>query len=200
MKRLNVTAILLCLTAPLMLAGCGLGTVSASIGGTITGLSSGTTVGLLNNGTDSITVSANGNFSFDTQLQAGAAYNVTVKTQPSGETCTVTAGAGTVDQNTDAVTGITVTCVATTTSNEIFGTVSGLATGKSVTLLATASPTETTTVSGNGAFVFPTAVVVGSTYVVTVANDPVGQSCSVTNGSGTVPAAGTQTDVLITCI
>jgi len=80
-------------------SACGLATIDTTIGGTVSGLTSGTTVNLLNNGTDQITVSANGNFSFDATLAAGANYSVTVATQPSGEICTVTGGTGTVTEN-----------------------------------------------------------------------------------------------------
>ena len=39
---------------------------------------------------------ANGSFTFATALAAGAAYSVTVKTNPSGQSCTVSSGSGTV--------------------------------------------------------------------------------------------------------
>ena len=54
------------------------------------------TVVLQDNGGDELSVSANGAFTFATKLPAGAAYNVTVKTSPSGQTCTVANGSGTV--------------------------------------------------------------------------------------------------------
>jgi len=79
-----------------------------SIGGTAAGLS-GSSVVLQNNGGDNLTVAAAGTFKFAIPLAAGATYNVTVLTQPSNRTCTVTNGTGTVG-GTD-VTNIIVTCV-----------------------------------------------------------------------------------------
>ena len=63
-------------------------------GGTVSGLSG--TVVLQDNGGDDLSVSANGSFTFATALAAGAAYAVTVKTSPSGQSCTVSGGSGTV--------------------------------------------------------------------------------------------------------
>ena len=77
-----------------------------SIGGTVTGLSG--TVVLQNNGGDDLSVSSSGPFTFNTPLAGGATYNVTVKTNPSGQTCTVSGGSGTVASAN--VTNIAVAC------------------------------------------------------------------------------------------
>jgi hypothetical protein len=55
-------------------------------------------------------VSANGGFTFATQFPSGSRYVVTVLTNPSGRTCSVTNGSGTVA--TSNVTNIAVTCTA----------------------------------------------------------------------------------------
>ena len=62
---------------------------------TIAGLPANTSV-TLNDGTDETTFSSNGAFNFPTQLPTGAGYNVTVTAQPTGHTCTVSQGAGSV--------------------------------------------------------------------------------------------------------
>ncbi len=53
---------------------------------------------LQNNAGDDLSVAANGTYAFTTLVASGAAYAVTVKTQPTGpmQTCTVTGGTGTV--------------------------------------------------------------------------------------------------------
>ena len=53
----------------------------------------------------------------------------------------------------------------------------------------------------NGSFTFPTALVDGSNFAVTVASDPTGpsQTCTVSNGAGTV-ASSNVTNVEVTCI
>ena len=77
-----------------------------SVGGTVFGLSG--SVVLQDNGGDNLSVAANGSFTFATQLAAGAAYNVTVQSNPSGQTCTVSNGSGTVGSAN--VTNVAVSC------------------------------------------------------------------------------------------
>ena len=98
-------------------------TPTYSVGGTVSGLSG--TVVLQDNGGDNLSVTANGSFTFPTQLASGAAYAVTVKTQPSGQTCTVSGGSGTVASAN--VTSVAVTCTTTPPATySVGGTVSGL--------------------------------------------------------------------------
>ncbi|MFP3741160.1 YncE family protein, partial [Burkholderia sp. SIMBA_019] len=58
---------------------------------------------------------------------------------------------------------------------------------------------DTALVSASGAFSFPTALVAGVPYAVTVTGQPAGQTCTVQNGSGTIAAANV-TNVAITCV
>jgi len=81
---------------------------SFSVSGTVSGLSG--TVVLQDNGNDNLSVSANGSFTFATLLTNGAAYNVSVLTNPAGQACSVSGGSGTVTAAN--VTGVSVTCVA----------------------------------------------------------------------------------------
>ena len=84
-----------------------------SIGGIVSGISG--TIVLENNGGDDLTLSANGAFTFATKLPSGAAYSVTVKTSPSGQSCTVSNGSGTVG-STD-VSSVVVACSAAGTAS-----------------------------------------------------------------------------------
>jgi hypothetical protein len=61
-----------------------------TIGGSIMGLQG--AVVLQNNGGDNLSVGANGSFVFGAPLSFGASYQVTVLTQPEGQTCSVTGG------------------------------------------------------------------------------------------------------------
>jgi hypothetical protein len=81
-------------------------TPTYSVGGTVSGLTG--TVVLQDNGGDNLSVPANGSFAFATKLASGAAYAATVLTQPSGQTCAVSGGTGTVGSAN--VTNIAVTC------------------------------------------------------------------------------------------
>jgi hypothetical protein len=164
-----------------------------TIGGTVSGLNTGASVTLLDNGTDSLKVTANGKFTFAKPVASGSAYKVTVSVQPTGETCTVTAGSGTVVAAN--VTNVVVACKATATFT-IGGTVSGLNTGASVTLLDNGG--DALTVTANGAFKFKTALATGVKYAVTVGTQPTGETCTVTNGSGTVGTANV-TNVVVAC-
>ena len=81
-------------------------TTTFSVGGTISGLTG--TVVLRNNGGDDLSRSANGVFTFVTELSNSASYAVTVFTQPSGQTCVVSNGSGTVSSAN--VTNVGVVC------------------------------------------------------------------------------------------
>lgn len=96
------------LTAALALAACGGGgSDSFSIGGEVAGLASGQSVVLSNNGSESLAASSNGAFAFKNKIESGKTYEVTVATQPSGQSCTVTNGSGTAN---GAVSNIRVQC------------------------------------------------------------------------------------------
>lgn len=78
-----------------------------ALGGSITGLDVGGLV--LNNGADRVTVAA-GAASFSlAKVADGAPYGVTVLTQPTGRTCSVQNGVGTM--GAAAVSNVQVTCV-----------------------------------------------------------------------------------------
>jgi hypothetical protein len=197
MKPSRAMTFLFCVISTFLLAGCW-GTFAAKIGGTVTGLSGGTTVTLQNNGTDPINVTANGGFTFVATIAGGAAYNVTVATQPLGETCTVTNGAGTVNANSGNVSNVTVDCVANiSVGGKVGGTISGLASGTTVTLQD--NGTDLFIGSNNGFFVFPAALANGAPYNVTVLTQPSGKTCSVSNEVGTMANGSNVTNILVTC-
>ena len=196
MKPSRAATFLLCAMSTLLLAGCW-GTFEARIGGTVTGLSGGTSVTLENNGTDPITITANGTFTFDARIPGGSNYNVTVSTQPLGETCTVTGDfSGTVRDNN--VSDVSVTCIASiSVGGSIGGTISGLKSGATVTLQDNGADTFVGSI--NGSFVFPTALSNGATYNVTILTQPSGQICSVTNGLGTMGSGSSVMSIVVTC-
>ncbi len=167
-----------------------------TVGGTVSGLASGNSVVLRNNGGDDKTVSANGSYTFGTALSDGSSYDVTVYTQPTtpNQTCVVSNGSGTISGGN--VTNVNVSC--TTDTYTVGGTVSGLASGNSVVLQNDGGDDET--VSGNGSYTFDTALSDGSSYSVTVYQQPTSpdQTCTVSNGSGTL-SGGNVTNVNVSC-
>ncbi|MBP9888322.1 MAG: Ig-like domain-containing protein [Leptospiraceae bacterium] len=116
-----------------------------TIGGTVSGLVGSVT--LQNNSTDTLTLTTNGNFTFSNALNSGSSYSVSILTQPSGQTCSVSNGSGSLTAN---VTNVTVSCI-----NNV------------ATTLPTASyPWGTFTDMGNGTvrFVGVAGVFGGQTY------------------------------------
>ena len=92
-----------------------------TVGGSVSGLT-GAGLVLRNNGGDNINISASGNFTFATPVTNGDTYNVSVLTQPTGQTCAVSMGAGTVSGAN--VTNVAVVCTVNTYS--LGGTAAGL--------------------------------------------------------------------------
>jgi 6-phosphogluconolactonase (cycloisomerase 2 family) len=166
-----------------------------SIGGSITGLS-GSGLVLQDNGGSDLTASSNGMFSFSTQVASGAAYSVSIKSQPASpsQTCSVGNGAGTTASAN--VTSISVTCVTNTYS--VGGTVSGLL-GSGLTLQDNGG--NDLGVATSGTFSFSAPVADSMAYSVSVKSQPVSpsQTCSVSNGAGTIATAAV-TSVGISCV
>ncbi len=83
-------------------------TESHRVSGTITGLKG--SLVLQNNGGDTLTVSASGSFIFPIPVASGAAYSVTVLSQPANtsQTCVVKNGSGTIG-SADA-SNVAITC------------------------------------------------------------------------------------------
>lgn len=167
-----------------------------SVGGTLQGIESSRGVQLRNNGTDWVTVNANGPFHFPGTLTTGAGYHVTLDAGPSGQDCTITGGSGTI--GTSNVTSVLVSCAPA--SYHVGGTVSGLL-GAGLTLRHTHSGgSEELVITADGTFTFPTELPVDGDYAVTVVQQPVDptQSCIVNNGSGQVGTADV-TSVEVVC-
>ncbi|MBU0829361.1 MAG: FG-GAP repeat protein [Gammaproteobacteria bacterium] len=157
--------------------------VQHPVGGTVAGLNG--TLVLANSTGGELTITASGSYS--TQISQGAAYNITVRTQPTEQTCGVENGSGVV---TGPVTNILVTC--TTNTYAVGGTVSGLV--GAVTLQLNGGTDAT--VIANGVFRFGEPVAHGGTYAVTVQTQPVDQICVVEAGTGVAVAPVTQVHVL----
>jgi Galactose oxidase, central domain/Kelch motif len=184
----NVTVTVSCTTNP----------VTATIGGMVSGLVANTSVILQDNGGDSLTITANGAFTFKTAVTGADVYAVTVVTQPvnPNQICTVTSGSGVASAN---VTTVAVNCVL---SYSIGGTVTGVV-GTGLILL-NSSDSEQLPISpanGNQAFTFKNLVPTGTAYTVTIFAEPTAptQACVVTAGTGSGTATATVTSVAIVC-
>jgi hypothetical protein len=178
---------------------CTTNPVTATIGGTISGLATGASVILQDNGGDALTLTANGSFTFKTPVTGPTdAYAVTVNTQPTtpNQICTVANGSGTATAN---VTNVTVTCVLSYT---IGGTVTGLV-GTGLTL-ENSSDSELLKISpanGNQAFTFTQFVPTGTQYTISISAQPTSpvQTCVVTPSTASGTATANVTSVVVTC-
>jgi hypothetical protein len=171
--------------------------VQYSVGGTVKGLT-GSGLELVNNGTDPVSIAADGTFTFATPLVPGDTYSITVSTQPNApsQTCTVINGTGTV--TTGNVQNLSLNCInKTTTTDVIGGTVEGLL-GSGLVLQNNLG--DSLNVSANGAFVFATPLAAGITYAVSVLSPPISpyQDCAIADGAGTT-GANDVLNVAITC-
>jgi hypothetical protein len=161
------------------------------VGGRVTGLTAPGLV-LQDNGGDSLSLDADGAFTFATPIPNGGAYAVTVSAQPAGQRCTVSSGSGAV-AGAD-VSAVRVTC-ASAGSFVVSGTASGLA-GAGLVLRDNGG--DDLPVDADGAFTFATPIADGAPYAVTVASHPARTRCAVANGAGIVAGADV-TGVTVTC-
>ncbi len=176
-----------------------------TIGGTLTGLTSGVQITLQDyddsTGTaDDLTLTANGTFTFPATVRGSVGgYGVTVTGQPTGLFCTVSNGSGSaVGAN---VVDVSVTC-SPAPYYTVGGTLVGLGAGGQIALENSDSVDDITdrlTLTSNAAFTFVTSLRGGSAgYEVTVSGQPTGQLCAVSNGDA-VPITANVTNVFVTC-
>lgn len=164
--------------------------LASGLGGKLSGL---TVSGLvLANGSDTLSVPADATtFTMPTPVATGSSYAVTVQTQPTGESCAVTAGTGTMPAS--AVATVAVSC--TDQPFNLGGSITGLTAGG----LVLGNGTDVRTVaSGATSFTMPMKVAYGAAFAVLVETQPTGLTCTVSNGSGNMPASNV-TQVAVTC-
>jgi len=181
----------------LSLSACG-GGGAATIGGTLTGLGSGLSLVLQNNNSDNLSLNTNASFLFATSVPSDSPYSVSVLTQPIGQSCVVSNGVGVVDSLGSNISSVAVSC---SYSASVGGVLSGLAAGAAVTLtLSNNGNVYSTALAANGQFALAGGVLpAGTSYAVSVSTQPVTQTCTVSNGSGTV-VAGTLASITVSCV
>ncbi|MGC8518712.1 MAG: SMP-30/gluconolactonase/LRE family protein [Steroidobacteraceae bacterium] len=164
-----------------------------TIGGAVSGLTA-SGLALQLNGTSSLSVPAqSSSYVFAQTLAAGTAYQVSIATQPTGETCTVSAPSGTASSN---VTDANVSC--SVQSFTVSGTVSGLAT--SGLKLQDYTAGETLSVAADATtFAFANSVPYGTNIAVTVAQQPYWDWCTAAAGNFTGPITANVTTESFSC-
>lgn len=152
-------------------------TTQYTISVAVTGLTG--TLVMHDNKGDLLTFTTNDTQTFATKYNSGLTYIVTIRSQPAGQTCTMSGNSsGTI---TSDIT-VDVTC-AKTVDYKISVAVTGL-TG---TLVVEDSKASTLTFTTNKTQTFALAYPSGSTYTVTIETQPAGQTCTLSsNASGTI--------------
>ncbi|VAW55582.1 Invasin domain protein [hydrothermal vent metagenome] len=82
-----------------------------TIAGNISGIPSGETVTLQNNGGDDLLINADGAFIFTTPIADGAGYNVTILVDAATATCTPSGGTGSDTVSGSNITNVTIGCI-----------------------------------------------------------------------------------------
>ena len=138
-----------------------------------------------------LTFTSNGTQTFSNTYTSGSTYSVTVKTQPAGQTCTLSSNAsGTITSN------ITVTATCTTSTQDF--TISVTATGLKGTLVVEDGPNDQLTFTTNNTQTFAKLYTSGEAYDVQIVTQPATQTCTLSsNASGTITGNVT---VTATCV
>lgn len=157
------------------------------VGGTISGLEGSLTLQL--NGSESLTRTQNGAFSFQAALADQASYEVKLTSTPAEQDCTLQGATGKV-AGAD-VNSVQVSCTLRTYS--LGGTVEGL----NGTVQLHLASGETLSITGNNPFTFQTKLPKGASYAVDVPTQPRGHRCTATPASGTVD--GNTTNIAVKC-
>ena len=159
-------------------ATCTTNSTNYTISVAVTGLTQ--TLVMQDDKADNLTFTTNNTQTFATSYASGSTYTVSVKTQPSGQTCSLSSNAsGTITSN--------ITVTATCTTNVVNYTISVAVTGLSGTLVMQDSKSDNLTFTTNNTQTFATSYASGSTYTVSVKTQPSGQTCSLSsNASGTI--------------
>jgi len=162
-----------------------------SLGGTISSLA-GSGLVISNNGTDSVSISANGSFAFTTTYKVGTTYSLSVSSSPTHptQTCTISNGSGTFSAAN--ISSVSISC--TTTARAVRATVTGIGSG---TLVLNNNTSDSLSISSNGSFVFNNDVTIGASYAVTITSAPTSHTCALSGATGTI--AGTDATVTVNC-
>jgi hypothetical protein len=168
-------------------------TTSYTIGGTLVGLA-GSQITVSLNGSSDLTLSSNGAFTFPASIASGQSFTVAIKTQPGDHVCDVSGATGIVGAAN--VSTVVVNCAAGAY------TIGGIVSGLEGTATLRNNDADTVTITANGAFAFATPLTPGSSYNVTVQQQPLypprNQVCTVAMGAGTV-ASSNVASIAVTC-
>ncbi|MCF6323579.1 MAG: hypothetical protein L3J89_04520 [Gammaproteobacteria bacterium] len=184
------TPVLLLMVASLAACGGDSATESSgsgpyTVGGTVTGVASGSMISISNrvnqqlaNQKNRMSLRINTAYIFPETVASGDTYQVVVEDDPLNQRCTVSNGSGLVSGD---VNNVNIHCVSPP-QYSIGGNVSGL----SGSLMLKINGAEAITLLADSPYTFPTRLMSGTEYQVAVYNEPANQDCTVSNGTGTL--------------
>jgi Lactonase, 7-bladed beta-propeller len=151
-----------------------------TIGGMVSGLT-GSGLVLTNNGGNDLPIASTGSYTFSNPVPSMSGYSVAVATQPANppQTCVVSNESGNVGGS--AITNVDVACTTNTYTAWVY--IAGVV-GSGLTLSFNGGAAQP--VSHNGPVSVATHLMIGGGYDVAIVSQPVNQTCTLRNGSGTV--------------
>lgn len=162
-----------------------------TIGGEITGLQG--FVELQNNDRDTLGVDTSGAFVITNNAASGETYNITILSQPEGQTCVATNASGTVTNAN--ITSVIIECSDDQIAHyNLSGSISGL----NGTLVLQNNGADDLSISDDGDFLFAGKLVNGDEYKVLISKQPENQSCAISNNSGSINEADVS-NISISC-
>ncbi|MFC4932558.1 hypothetical protein [Massilia sp. GCM10023247] len=210
MKKSTLALSALTLALAAGLSACGGGSSTYTIGGVVTGLEYPGLV-LSNNGEDlalgpagyetlsgsTVPTPKDVTYAFKNKVDYGDPYDVTIKAFPAHQQCGQSGGTTDTAGRLSVINAV-ITCVLV--SNTIGGPVTGL-TGEGLVLINGSTGGiggKLPVAKGATSFAFEQPVTYGRTFGVTVLEQPAGQTCTVTNGAGTMGDVKVDT-IAVTC-
>jgi len=184
----------------LLLAACGgsggddpsppITPATRSVGGSVHGLDGSLVLNL--NASENLNVAGNGNYVFATRLTTGTSYNISIATQPEGQTCSISDGGGVVGSSD--ITSAQIVCEDLTPAltYSIGGSVRGLKGALTLSL----NGRENLSIESNSGYVFVTQLPIGVAYNIAINSQPDRQICSISNASGVIAVATTTSQIV----
>ncbi|MDH5376749.1 MAG: hypothetical protein OEX00_00325 [Gammaproteobacteria bacterium] len=149
------------------------------IGGNLTGLYDTSSLELISNEGETLTLSQNGAFFFETPTKSGEDYSISVSKHPAGQKCSI-------DKPTASVTNLEIMDIAISCQNESYA-VGGTISGHSGQIQIKNSTGEALTIAeGQTTFRFSEKVEFPNSYSVDLLTKPFRQDCFVDNSSGRI--------------
>lgn len=133
------------------------------------------------NGDETLDIESDGSFEFDTEVESGESYSVSITSEPDEQSCTLENETGTIDD--DDVTDVSLECVDL---HAVVGEVEDLGEDSLELTLESGEVVEQLEVEDSGPFEFSEPVEEGENWAVSVSKQPGDRFCEPNPSSGSV--------------